>query len=117
MTTSRKVIGNSTRTGFETEILLEGSAHLKFARAAALDKDGEVLGLTATVDIASGEIHGNSSSIWKIRPDPSDEDIINYPEGKKGDKEEKEEDASFHASPSMGLVFAMAVIVACYHFL
>lgn len=63
MTTSRKVIGNSTRTGFETEILLEGFAHPKFARAAALDKDGEVLGLTATVDIASGEIHGNSSSI------------------------------------------------------
>ncbi|WAO89305.1 DUF1992 domain-containing protein [Fusarium falciforme] len=63
VTTSRKVIGNSTRTGFETEILLEGFAHPKFARAAALDKDGEVLGLTATVDIASGEIHGNSTSI------------------------------------------------------
>ncbi|KAL6363740.1 hypothetical protein LRP88_03162 [Fusarium phalaenopsidis] len=117
VTTSRKVIGNSTRTGFETEILLERFAHPKFARAAALDKDGEVLGLTATVDIASGEIHGNSSSIWKIRPDPSDEDIINNLEEKGGDKEEAEEDASFHASPSMGLVFAMAVIVACYHFL
>lgn len=116
MTTSRKVIGNSTRAGFETEIRLEGDAHPKFARAAALDKDGEVLGLTATVDIASGEIHGNSSSIWKVRPDPSDEDIISNPEEKKEDKEE-EEDAAFHTSPSMGLVFAMVAIVACYHFL
>ncbi|RMJ10030.1 hypothetical protein CDV36_010340 [Fusarium kuroshium] len=105
VTTSRRVIGNSTRAGFETEIRLEGDAHPKFARAAALDKDGEVLGLTATVDIASGEIHGNSSSIWKIRPDPSDEDIINNPEEKKAGKEEEEEeeDAALHASPSMGL--------------
>ncbi|KAF4464797.1 hypothetical protein FALBO_8342 [Fusarium albosuccineum] len=106
VTTSRRLIGNSTRTGFETEIHLEGQSYPKFARAAALDKDGEVIGLTATVDIASGQIHGNSSSVWIARGDGSDDDVVN---GQGGEDEVDEEDSAFLTRPSASSVFALVV--------
>ncbi|KAF4981793.1 hypothetical protein FZEAL_2466 [Fusarium zealandicum] len=114
MTSLREIIGNSTRTGFETEIRLEADNHLKFARAAALDKDGEILGLTAIVDIASGRIHGNSSSVWKLRNDSTDGDTVSGPEG--GD-EDDEEDSAYLTKPSVSPVFALLVAITFCHFL
>ncbi|KAM5345612.1 hypothetical protein ACJ41O_011473 [Fusarium nematophilum] len=112
ITTSRRMIGNSSRTGFETAIYLEGEAHPKFARAAALDKDGEVLGLTAIVDIVSGEIHGNSSSVWKLMNESSDGDVVDGPREEDGTDEE---DAAIPVRAPSSAMFALLVAVACYH--
>ncbi|KAK2476740.1 hypothetical protein H9L39_11964 [Fusarium oxysporum f. sp. albedinis] len=63
-TSSPRLLANSSRFGFETEILLETLPLPRSARAVGVSKSGKILGSTATVDLASGELHGNSSSTW-----------------------------------------------------
>ncbi|KAF5027191.1 hypothetical protein F66182_679 [Fusarium sp. NRRL 66182] len=115
VTSSRRLIANSTRSGFETEIWLEGSSHPRFARAVAVGKNGKVLGSTATVDLASGKLHGNSSSTWTLKTDPSDEDPGDEPDDET--KEEDEEDLAPHAKPSVSSVLALLLAIAFNHLL
>ena len=44
----------SGRLGFETE--LEPTSHKKYARAAAVDLDGNIIGSTPVVEISTGEL-------------------------------------------------------------
>ncbi|KPM41185.1 hypothetical protein AK830_g5346 [Neonectria ditissima] len=53
ITVSHRRVRNSTRIGFETPITLYGEDIPRYAKAIALDRYGEVQGLTASVDIPS----------------------------------------------------------------
>ncbi|KAF4342564.1 hypothetical protein FBEOM_3482 [Fusarium beomiforme] len=100
VTSSPRLVANSSRSGFETEIRLEALPLPKSARAVGVSQSGKILGSTATVDLASGELHGNSSSMWILR--------TNAPEGAPRDdsngegNREDEEDSASHTKPSAG---------------
>ncbi|KAF5588231.1 hypothetical protein FPCIR_7249 [Fusarium pseudocircinatum] len=96
-TSSPRLLANSSRFGFETEILLEALPLPRSARAVGVSKSGKILGSTATVNLASGELHGNSSSTWIVRANTPDGEPRDDPHGeeKKGD----EEDFAFHTRP------------------
>ncbi|KAJ9417206.1 ASST-domain-containing protein [Fusarium oxysporum] len=96
-TSSPRLIANSSRFGFETEILLETLPLPRSARAVGVSKSGKILGSTATVDLASGELHGNSSSTWIVRANAPDGEPRDDPHGEnQGD----EGDFAFHTRPS-----------------
>ncbi|KAK7429680.1 hypothetical protein QQZ08_003706 [Neonectria magnoliae] len=59
ITVYHRRVGNSTRMGFETPITLNGEDIPRYVKAAALDKYGEVLGFTASVDIADKSQSGS----------------------------------------------------------
>jgi hypothetical protein len=78
-----------------------------------VSKSGKVLGSTATVDLATGELHGNSSSIWVMKANPSGAEPSDDPGSeKKGDDGEEEEDASSCTKPSMSSMFALLLAIA-----
>ncbi|KAF5705507.1 hypothetical protein FGLOB1_7891 [Fusarium globosum] len=114
-TSSPRLLANSSRFGFETEILLETLPLPRSARAIGVSKSGKILGSTATVNLASGELHGNSSSTWIVRANTPDGEPRDGPhgEGTQGDKE----DFAFHTSPPVSSVFALLLAVALNHFL
>jgi hypothetical protein len=82
-----------------------------------VSKSGKILGSTATVDLATGELHGNSSSIWVLKANPSGGEPSGDPgSGKKGDDGE-EEDVSSCTKPSVSSVFALLLAIAFNHLL
>ncbi|KAF5715237.1 hypothetical protein FMUND_6957 [Fusarium mundagurra] len=89
-TSSPRLLANSSRFGFETEILLEALPLPRSARAVGVSKSGKILGSTATVNLASGELHGNSSSTWIVRANTPDGGPRDDPHGEenKGDEED-----------------------------
>ncbi|KAI1021720.1 hypothetical protein LB503_013238 [Fusarium chuoi] len=89
-TSSPRLLANSSRFGFETEIILETLPLPRSARAIGVSKSGKMLGSTATVNLASGELHGNSSSTWIVRANTPDGEPRDDPhgEGNQGDKED-----------------------------
>ncbi|KAF5564307.1 hypothetical protein FNAPI_2200 [Fusarium napiforme] len=99
-TSSPRLLANSSRFGFETEILLEALPLPRSARAVGVSKSGKILGSTAIVNLASGELHGNSSSTWIVRANAPDGEPRDDPHGeeKKGD----EEDFACHTRPPVG---------------
>lgn len=114
ITLSHERVGNSTRMGFETLIVLDGKQIPRYARAAAFDKHGEVQGLTASVDIVSGKILGKSSSIWRLATDTEK----NNREGDfDGYDYEGEEDVATHPSVSLTSVVALLVTIIMWHML
>ncbi|KAM0191237.1 hypothetical protein ACHAPI_008991 [Fusarium lateritium] len=117
VTASPQLLGNSSRIGFETEIHLDESSLPKSARAVAVSNSGKILGSTATVDLATGEIHGNSSSIWVLKASPSDGDPSDDPGSEKKGDDGEEEDASSCTKPSMSSVFALLFAIAFNHVL
>ncbi|UZP42550.1 hypothetical protein NXS19_010366 [Fusarium pseudograminearum] len=117
VTSTPRLLANSSRSGFETEIHLGGLGLPSpgSARAVAVSKSGKILGSTATVDLASGEIHGNRSSVWILTPQPSDEEPIDHrPDGKK--KEDDEEDTAYQTKPSVSSLFALLLAIAFISF-
>ncbi|KAG4271160.1 hypothetical protein FPRO04_11240 [Fusarium proliferatum] len=114
-TSSPRLVANSSRFGFETEILLETLPLPRSARAIGVSKSGKILGSTATVNLASGDLHGNSSSTWIVRANTPDGEPRDDPhgEGNQGDKE----DFAFHTSPPVSSVFALLLAIAFNHFL
>ncbi|RKL27934.1 hypothetical protein BFJ70_g11320 [Fusarium oxysporum] len=97
-TSSPRLLANSSRFGFETEILLETLPLPRSARAVGVSKSGKILGSTATVDLASGELHGNSSSTWIVRANTPDGEPRDDPHGEnQGD----EGDFAFHTRPTL----------------
>ncbi|CAF3572486.1 unnamed protein product [Fusarium graminearum] len=112
-----RLLANSSRSGFETEINLGGLGLPSpgSARAVAVSKSGKILGSTATVDLASGRIHGNRSSVWILTPQPSDEESVDHhPAGKK--KEDDEEDAAYQTKPSVSSLFALLLAITFISF-
>lgn len=73
-----------------------------------------MLGSTATVNLASGELHGNSSSTWIVRANTPDGEPRDDPhgEGNQGDKE----DFASHTRPPVSSVFAVLLAIAFNHF-
>ncbi|KAH7182940.1 ASST-domain-containing protein [Fusarium flagelliforme] len=116
VTSSPRLLANSSRVGFETEIGLEGLGLSlpRTARAIAVSKSGKTLGSTAIVDLASGKLNGNSSSIWKLKPQPSDEEPSDRPDSKK--KPDDEEDTASQAKPSVSSLFALLLAIAFISF-
>ncbi|GKU18280.1 hypothetical protein FLAG1_05126 [Fusarium langsethiae] len=114
VTSTPRLLANSSRVGFETEIRLE-SLELpppRYARAVAVSKSGKILGSTATVDLASGELRGNRSSVWILTPQPSDEEPIDrHPDGKKKEDDDEEDTAS-QTKPSVSSLFALLLTIA-----
>lgn len=55
--------------GFETGFVLPRNWDATFARVAALDKNGEIIGSTPAVDIASGAIHALAYEVSSVRVD------------------------------------------------
>ncbi|KAH7134798.1 ASST-domain-containing protein [Dactylonectria estremocensis] len=53
ITASHRQVGKSARMGFETAIILDGERIPRYVKAFALDKHGEIQGLTASIDIPS----------------------------------------------------------------
>ncbi|KAF5561355.1 hypothetical protein FPHYL_6194 [Fusarium phyllophilum] len=96
-TSSPRLLANSSRFGFETEILLETLPLPRSARAVGVSKSGKILGSTATVDLASGELHGNSSSTWVVRANTPDGEPRDDPHGEENQGDE--EDFAFHTRP------------------
>ncbi|SPJ82206.1 uncharacterized protein FTOL_09611 [Fusarium torulosum] len=117
VTASPQLLGNSSRIGFETEIRLDESSLAKSARAVAVSKSGKILGSTATVDIATGELHGNSSSIWVLKANPSSGEPSDDPGSEKKEDGGEEEDVSSCTKPSMSSVFALLLTIAFNHLL
>ncbi|KAM5369866.1 hypothetical protein ACJA88_010399 [Fusarium oxysporum] len=85
-TSSPRLLANSSRFGFETEILLETLPLPRSARAVGVSKSGKILGSTATVDLASGELHGNSSSTWIVRANTPDGEPRDDPHDLQGSR-------------------------------
>ncbi|VZH88520.1 unnamed protein product [Fusarium fujikuroi] len=112
-TSSPRLLTNSSRFGFETEILLGTLPLPRSARAIGVSKSGKILGSTATVNLASGELHGNSSSTWIVSANTPDGEPRDDPhgEGNQGDKE----DFAFHTSPPVSSVFALLLAIAFNH--
>ncbi|KAF5673036.1 hypothetical protein FHETE_3521 [Fusarium heterosporum] len=96
-----QLLGNASRFGFETEVHLDKALLPKSARAVAVSKSGKVLGSTATVDLASGELHGNSSSIWVLKANPFEGEPSDDPGGEE--KGDDKEDFSPQTKPSIYL--------------
>ncbi|KAM0339207.1 hypothetical protein ACHAPU_011009 [Fusarium lateritium] len=115
VTTPPQLLGNSSRFGFETEIHLDEASLPKSARAVAVSKSGKVLGSTATVDLASGELHGNSSSIWVLKANPSEGEPSEDLGGEE--KGNDEEDFSPHTKPCIRSLFALLLVVVFNHLL
>ncbi|KAF4455830.1 hypothetical protein F53441_1911 [Fusarium austroafricanum] len=113
-TSSPQLIANSSRFGFETEIILEVFPLPRSARAVGVSKSGKILGSTATVDLVSGELHGNSSSTWVLRVDPPEGEPRHDPHNKAKNQED-EEDSAAHAKPCVGSVFALVLAIAFNH--
>ncbi|RGP68181.1 hypothetical protein FLONG3_8256 [Fusarium longipes] len=109
ITSTPRLLANSSRLGFETEIRLDGlgSPSPRSARAVAVSKSGKILGSTATVDLASGELRGNRSSIWILTPQPLDQEPSEHPDDQM--KSDDEEDAASQAKPSMS---SLAILLA-----
>ncbi|KAJ4019043.1 hypothetical protein NW766_002743 [Fusarium irregulare] len=116
VTSSPRLLANSSRVGFETEIGLEGLGLWlpKTARAIAVSKSGKTLGSTAIVDLASGKLNGNSSSIWKLKPQPFDKEPSGRPDSKK--KPDDEEDTASQAKPCVSSLFALLLAIAFISF-
>ncbi|KAK2694305.1 hypothetical protein QWA68_008006 [Fusarium oxysporum] len=85
-TSSPRLLANSSRFGFETDILLETLPLPRSARAVGVSKSGKILGSTATVDLASGELHGNSSSTWIVRANTPDGEPRDDPHDLQGSR-------------------------------
>ncbi|KAL6914364.1 hypothetical protein FSHL1_012037 [Fusarium sambucinum] len=114
VTSTPRLLANSSRSGFETEIHLEGLGlpPPRSARAVGISKSGKMLGSTATVDLASGELRGNRSSVWILTPQPSDEEPSDHhPDGKKK-ADDDEEDTASQTKPSVSSLFALLLAIA-----
>ncbi|KAJ4269717.1 hypothetical protein NW762_001385 [Fusarium torreyae] len=115
VTSPNRLLANSTRSGFETEIRLEGQPLPKTVRAVAVSKNSKTLGSTATVDLASGELHGNSSSIWTLKANPSDGELSDGLGGQEN--ADDEEDFAPHTQPYVSSVFALLLAIVFNHLL
>lgn len=81
------LVGNSTRNGFETAIVLGGKQVPRYGRVAALTREGSIQGLTKSVDLLTGKLYGESSSIWNSTTygsDPDESDLGGFKGGAKG---------------------------------
>jgi hypothetical protein len=65
-----KVVANATKTGFETMIRLGMSVIPRYARVAALDIKGTILGSSPVVDLITGAIITVNSTITTVVAPP-----------------------------------------------
>lgn len=89
--------------------MLESGETPRFARAAAFDEGGELLGMTEVVELANGKLYGNSSSIWAMEETPSDDDV-----DVDDDSDGNDTDNEGSPGPSKALlnpVFALLVVM------
>ncbi|KAF5642568.1 hypothetical protein F52700_3138 [Fusarium sp. NRRL 52700] len=89
-TSPPRLLANSSRFGFETEILLETLPLPRSARAVGVSKSGKILGSTATVNLASGKLQGNSSSTWIVRANTPDGEPRDDPHGEENQGDEED---------------------------
>lgn len=60
------VVAQSPRNGFETEFAVRGYALRQYARVAALDAAGAILGATPAVDTATGELQALDYAVTRV---------------------------------------------------
>ncbi|CAM1509280.1 Fc.00g030190.m01.CDS01 [Cosmosporella sp. VM-42] len=101
--TNNRPMGKSSRNGFETEINLDGKIP-PYAKAVALSRDNKIQGFTAVVDIRSGKLYGQSSSIWNSTSRGSSEYNDQYGDSK--DDGDDQTDASGRLGTSFGLILS-----------
>ena len=104
-----KLVGNASRNGFETAIVLGGKDIPLYAKAVALNKDDKIQGFTASIDIVSGRLYGESSSIWNSTSRESSEYGDQYEDPKDNGDDQK--DASGQLSVPLGLVLSAIAAV------
>ncbi|KAF7554186.1 hypothetical protein G7046_g6884 [Stylonectria norvegica] len=93
ITTHHKLIGKSSRQGFETAIILNEKDVPPYAKAFALTRQGDIQGFTRSIDLVSGKLSGEGSSIWNTTRQQSNPD--EYPDP-KGDAHDKEDGSGRH---------------------
>ncbi|KAM5376294.1 hypothetical protein ACJZ2D_005665 [Fusarium nematophilum] len=64
------IVALANKTGFETEIFLGNRSSCRYLGAAALNKDGDILGSTFVIDMATGQPALMPSNIRDIWPEP-----------------------------------------------